>query len=158
MGRVSVHQASITNLSALLEIEENSFTSDRVSFRQMRYILGQAKAFSLMAKTESKIVGYCTCFTPRLPRAARLYSLAVLPAYRNKGIAAKLLKKVRQKLISLNYTSCNLEVRKKDIQTQALYSKYGFKEIQLLPGYYEDGADGIRMKCRFKLQKEKADK
>ena len=158
MAYVSIHQASLANLTDLLEIEQNSFSSDRVSHRQMRYILSQAKAFSLTAKMESKIVAYCTCFTPRLPRAARLYSLAVLPAYRDKGIASKLLKKVWQKLRSLNYMSCNLEVRKEDRHTQALYAKYGFKEIQLLPGYYEDGADGIRMKCEFKTQKVRADR
>lgn len=150
MGKVSIHPASLSHLPSLMEIENLSFPSDRLGYRQMRYILSKAKAFSLVAKTESKIVAYCTCLTPSLPRAARLYSLAVLPAYRNRGIAGRLLKKVKQKLRSMNYLSCNLEVRKKDSQTQALYEKNGFEEFKLLPGYYEDGEDGISMKCWFK--------
>ena len=150
MSKIFVHSASLANLTTLLEIEDLSFSSDKVSRRQMRYILGQAKAFSLLAKTESKVVAYCICFTPRLPRAARLYSLAVMPGYRNKGIAGRLLKKAMHKLKALNYKSCNLEVRKNDKRTRSLYAKFGFKEVQLLPGYYQDGAVGIRMKSSFK--------
>ena len=116
----------------------------------MRYMLHKAKAFVLLAKINFITVAYCICFTPSLPRPSRLYSLAVLSEYRNQGIADSLVKQAMQKLQSLGYTSCNLEVKNIDTFTKSLYAKNDFKEIQLLPAYYGDGEDGIRMKSIFK--------
>jgi ribosomal-protein-alanine N-acetyltransferase len=38
-----------------------------------------------------------------------------------------------------------LEVRADNAAARALYAKLGFAESGQLPGYYEDGADGLRL-------------
>ncbi len=151
--RISV--ADLNDLAALIAIENSCFVTDRLKQRQMRYLLTKAKAFTLLARSESdsKIVAYCSCLTPVISRPARLYSLAVLPDYRAQGIAGTLIKKTKQKLRNLGYSSCNLEVRKLDKLTQQLYEKHGFEVAQELPGYYEDGADGIKMTCKIRPAK-----
>ncbi len=153
MSKVNLSYAKISDLNDLIFIENTCFKTDKISQRQMRYMLSKAKAFVLLAKIKSITVAYCICFIPALPRPARLYSLAVLTEYRNQGIANLLIKKIIQKLQSLGYTSCNLEVRNKDTLTKSLYTKFGFKVIQFLPNYYEDGEDGIRMKRLFEKVK-----
>ena len=153
MNEVDIAFAKIGDLNDLILIENACFKTDKLSRRQMRYMLSKAKAFILLAKIKSITVAYCICFIPALPRTARLYSLAVLKEYRNRGIADRLIKDVIQRLQSLGYTSCSLEVRSKDSATKSLYSKNDFKEIQFLPTYYEDGEDGIRMKKLFNIVK-----
>lgn len=149
VDKVDIAYATIDDLNDLILIEDSSFKTDKLSRRQMRYMLSKAKAFILLAKIKSVTVAYCICFIPALPRTARLYSLAVLKEYRNRGIADQLIKNVLKKLQSLGYTSCNLEVRTKDASAKSLYIKNDFKEVQFLPAYYEDGEDGIRMKRLF---------
>ena len=148
--KVDISYAKTSDLEDLVMIENTCFKTDKLSRRQMRYMLQEAKAFVLLAKINFITIAYCICFIPALPRSARLYSLAVLSEYRNQGIADSLIKKAIQKLKYLGYTSCNLEVKNIDTFTKSLYTKNDFKEIKFLPAYYEDGEDGIRMKNIFK--------
>mgnify|MGYP000362633303 CR=1 FL=1 len=54
MVKISVHHAALSNLSDMMAVENACFPSDRLKPRQMKYILRKAKAFSLIAKKESK--------------------------------------------------------------------------------------------------------
>lgn len=146
MSQVDILSAKKEHLDDLVLIENACFKTDIISRRQMRYILTKAKAFILLAKIKSEPVAYCICFTPLLPRPARLYSLGVLKEYRKGGIANSLIKSVINRLHTLGYSSCNLEVRNKDKQAKNLYTKNNFREIKILPTYYQDGEDGIKMK------------
>ncbi len=139
-------EANLTDIDALLNIENSCFETDRLTRRQIRYLLSRAKAFTLLIKVKGLIVAYCIFLTPILSRSARLYSLAVLANYRNKGFAGELLCNGIQKLSELGYQSCNLEVRSSDKKTQNFYKKYGFNPIKTLSSYYEDGEDGLKMK------------
>lgn len=147
--------ASLKDLDALLSIENSCFKSDRVSRRQMRYLLRQGKTLTYVCKVAGKAQGYIMCFIPAHPKPARIYSLAVLPEQRGKGIASHLLKKSLLKLRELGYRSCRLEVRASDKKTRSLYQRFDFKQIESLPGYYEDGRDGIRMALALQARKSK---
>lgn len=152
MDKYRISVANINDLAGLIAIENSCFVTDRLNPRQMRYILTKAKAFTLVIRSvsESKIVAYSSWFTPVVSRPARLYSLAVLPVYRGQGLAGSLIKKSLQELKNIGYSVCNLEVRKHEKKTQHLYEKHGFEKVRALPGYYEDGEDGIKMQCMIK--------
>ena len=152
---IRISAAHLNDLPALIAIENDCFKSDRLSPRQMRYMLTRAKAISWQARSlaDAKTVGYSACLTPVLSRPARLYSLAVLPHYRGRGIAGRLIEKNLQTLKKMGYRSCHLEVRKTDQAAQRLYEKDGFTRVGMLSGYYEDGEDGIKMICKLKVEK-----
>lgn len=152
-GSIRYRQAERDDLDALLQIEQQSFRSDLLSRRQLRYLLTRANAFTLLAASGSTVVGYCIYLTPALPRPARLYSLAVSPAFRGRGIASTLIKKVLDHSRRLGYAHCRLEVRKKDRKARRLYEGFGFVKLEELAQYYQDGADGIRMERRLSLKK-----
>lgn len=137
--------ASLKDLDDLLAIENRCFKSDRINRRQLRYHLCQGKTLTLVCKSAGEIAGYLMCFTPALPRAARIYSLAVLPEQRGQGIANALIRTCLKKIRQMGYRQCRLEVRASDKKTQVLYARNGFRQIEKLPAYYEDGRDGVRM-------------
>ncbi len=144
---ISIRRASVSDKLSLLNIEACSFDTDKISPRQMHYLLTQAKATTLLAVDGAQAVGYALCLLPRLPRPARLYSLAVLPEWRGRGLARNLCESLLTELRSLHYSRCRLEVRKSQIDVQNFYLSLGFRPIAELPAYYQDGADGLHMEC-----------
>jgi ribosomal protein S18 acetylase RimI-like enzyme len=93
------------------------------------------------------VVGYGLLLLPPLPRPARLYSLAVVQAWRGRGVGERLLRSMLDEARARGYRRVRLEVRRASAGVQALYSRSGFHEIADLPGYYEDGGDGLRMEA-----------
>jgi [ribosomal protein S18]-alanine N-acetyltransferase len=67
-----------------------------------------------------------------------LLRIGVLPDFRRKGFAIKLI----QSLINLN-KSIYLEVRSDNLYGTTLYEKMGFKMIGKRKKYYNDGMDGL---------------
>lgn len=150
-GRVlpDCRRAGVQDLEALLDIETCCFSSDRISRRQMRYLLTRAQGRLWVATYPTQVVGYALCLTPKLPRAARLYSLAVLPEWQGYGIATSLLVALFEQLVESGYERCSLEVRLSQMATQHLYQSLGFVPGEVLPSYYQDGEDGLRMRAQL---------
>ena len=76
---------------------------------------------------------------------ARILLFAVRPEYRKKGIGYRLLAAFRMKAMMEGIRSITLEVRPVNESARKFYKKNGFMETEVLPNYYQDGGDGIRM-------------
>ncbi len=98
-----------------------------------------------MLTVAQQIVGVAVLLTPARPRAARIYSLAVQADFRRRGYASQLLEQMVLLASKQGYRHLSLEVRQDDLQVQQFYQKHGFQTTKLLAGYYEDGADGVKM-------------
>lgn len=143
-----IRPAVTEDIGRLMLIEETCFPEDHFSRRQMRYLLTKAKAKTLVACYE-EVVAYIQCFTPALPKPARLYSLAVLPAFQKKGIARALMTQVLSEVRAEGYHSCYLEVRHTDKDTQRLYESFGFVALSVIKNYYENGDAALKMRCKL---------
>ena len=144
-----IRRALPADIPALLSIESACFKTDKISPAQMRYLLKKARAVTFVFQQDESIAGYAMLLTPMLPRPARLYSIAVQQQYRGRKIAARLMDRILQYARDHNYTRLRLEVRKSQSHVQHLYQKCGFKVIGILPAYYADGEDGLRMQARL---------
>lgn len=71
---------------------------------------------------------------------ARIYSLAVDPACRGRGLGAALIERIARR----TKRRLSLEVRVDNQPARALYERLGFVAGETLPDYYADGTDGIR--------------
>ncbi|MFT4766919.1 MAG: ribosomal-protein-alanine N-acetyltransferase [Glaciecola sp.] len=146
MKAVQLREAVPADAPALLRIEEQCFVTDRIKPRQMRYLLTRARALNLVADSDARAVAYLSCLTPvRTDRPARLYSLAVAPDFRRRGLAFALLERLVDDLCERGYRRLRLEVRVGDRRTQALYQRFGFRELSRIEAYYEDGEAALRM-------------
>lgn len=149
MQEAHIRPATPDDALALCTLETQCFSSDRITPRQMRYLLTRARALTLLVESSSGIVGYCCCLTPTGGRPARLYSIAVAPRARGQGAASMLLQYLFAALPRLGYGRLRLEVRAGDAATQRLYRRFGFRELYRIEGYYEDGESALRMQAEL---------
>jgi ribosomal protein S18 acetylase RimI-like enzyme len=149
MGDLVLRRATLSDRQALLDIEARSFSSERLSPRQMGYLLSRAKATTWLALYNDQAAGYGMVLLPAKPRPARLYSIAVSPEFRGRQIARALLNQSIQSAKQAGYGCIRLEVSVQNTAAQKLYLAFGFQPICDLPGYYEDGSSGCRMQYRI---------
>jgi ribosomal protein S18 acetylase RimI-like enzyme len=150
-SNIALRPATLQDCPGLLEIESHAFQSDRLKPRQMRYLLTRARARTWIAQTEDQLAGYCSLLLPALPRPARLYSLAVRSEFQGRGIAKNMLHMIKSEAKKKGYTRIRLEVSTKNGAAKSLYDQFGFYPITLLPGYYEDGSNGVRLQLDITL-------
>jgi len=77
---------------------------------------------------------------------AHLVSIATRDEYRGQGIGERLLISVIELATQLNASTITLEARVSNEVAQALYRKYGFREVGIRRAYYsDDGEDAVLM-------------
>jgi len=69
-------------------------------------------------------------------------NLAVHPTRRGEGIGSRLLARA---LSVLSPAAVKLEVRESNDAARSLYSRFGFRPVEQMPRYYDDGEDAVVM-------------
>ncbi len=137
----TAHAADVDMLSA---IEQASFTTDRVSPRSWAHLLKSRSAAVALAVDDGAAVGAIVVLYRAGSSVARVYSLAVLPAARGRGIAGLLLEHAIDSARRDGAALMRLETRTDNHRAQSLFAGLGFAEFGRRAGYYEDGATAIR--------------
>ncbi len=78
-------------------------------------------------------------------KTLRIFSIAVMPEYRGKGVGHELIEKIKEHAGFRGFLSISLEA---DADNQALvrwYTDHGFSVREKLPDYYGTGEDAVRM-------------
>lgn len=149
-GRSPVlRRATTADVSALAELESASFDSDRISRRSFRHLLTRANARTLVYESETDgrpvVVAYATLLFHRHTAVGRLYSLAVSPEWRGRGLARGLMDAVEAAAREEGCVSVRLEVARVNQGALNLYESRGYRFFRELEGYYEDDGDGLRL-------------
>ena len=146
MQPVEVRRALPADLPALLRLEA-LFPSDAMSRRSLRRFIDNSGAVFLVAidGADGPIVGNLLLLTRRDRDSARLYSIVVDPAARGRGIAQQLIEAAHRQARQRGCRRVVLEVRCDNAAALALYRRLGYQPVEMLPTYYEDGADGTRL-------------
>lgn len=145
---VTVRPARTGDIPALLTIEDRCFATDRMTRRNFRYSLTKAKAAGLVAVAGGQVVGYALIAFHGRTTVARLYSFAVDPAFRGRGVARRLLIGAERIAVERGSRRVRLEVRADNTAALALYRTGGYREFAVYHDYYEDGMAALRLeKC-----------
>lgn len=149
--------AGPTYLQPIIDLESRSFIpSDRFARSTWRHLLGPAKvrgsSVTVVALSAGRVVGALNALLRKGGHTARLYSLAVDPQERGRGIGGLLVRHLAKRLPAA-YTALSLEVRHDNAAARALYERLGFTVFEDLPGYYPDGGAAVRLRVeREKLR------
>jgi ribosomal protein S18 acetylase RimI-like enzyme len=140
-----IRPATADDISALVEIENRAFTTDRISRRAFRYLMSKANAATLVAVEDVGINGYAIVLFNRGTSLARLYSIAVDPDFQRQGAGSELL--VASEAVARRHAAAymRLEVRADADRVQTFYRAHGFRKFGLQPHYYEDDVAAVRM-------------
>ena len=148
-----IRAAQATDIDELLRLEGLAFRGDRLSRRSFKRWLRHSGCVFLVREEECGLAGYILVILRRGTRLARLYSLAVDPAYQGKGIAGRLMERAEQAAREAGALYMRLEVAGKNTAAISLYRKLGYTQFGLYQDYYEDHGDALRMeKCIHRLE------
>lgn len=147
MGTV-IRAANDTDLNRLLELECNSFSSDRLSRRSFQHWIKASHGILLVAEGNGMVLGYGLTLLHKGTRLARLYSLAVDPSAWGQDIGRKLLKELEERAAARGRLYMRLEVEVTNQSAIDLYESVGYRTFGIYANYYEDHNDALRMhKC-----------
>jgi ribosomal protein S18 acetylase RimI-like enzyme len=139
-----VRAATPDDLEVLVSLEERSFVSDRISRSSYRRLLRSESCVVLVDEEGGRIRGSAVLFFRKGLAAARLYSLAVDPEYRGKGVGRGLVDEALKVVVDRGCLLLRLEVREDNKEAISLYERRGFAYAGRIKGYYSDGADALR--------------
>lgn len=139
-----IRRARLADLDALVALEVEAFSADRVSRAQYRRHLVSASARVLVAIQGSQLAGAALVLFRRGSQVARLYSLATANRSRGSGIGAALMGAAEAAALERGCRSMRLEVRVDNRAAIALYVRAGYDVIGRYAGYYADGSDALR--------------
>ncbi len=132
------------DLDALIRLEEVAFDGDRLTRRQMRYMLTKAHAEILVDEEEGALRGYVLLLFHTGTSLARLYSIAVDPAQRSRGVARALVAAAERAALEADCAYMRLEVRRDNAASIALFQGLGYRQFGTYEDYYEDHMQALR--------------
>lgn len=148
-GDYLVRTAVIEDLDALTRIEQRCFSTDRLSRRRLRFYIDAPHAELLVithsAPDNTCVVGYALLLLRRGTQLTRLYSIAVLPEARGRGLAERLITALEERALIRGKRFIRLEVSCSNQGAIALYKRLGFHQFGMYCDYYDDHSDALRM-------------
>lgn len=139
-----IRDARLSDLNALVALEDRCFEIDRFNRRQFRYMVTRAQGRLLVDERRGKLIGYVLVLFRRGTSLARLYSIAVDPRARGKGAGRDLLEAAEKAAAEADCAYLRLEVRRDNAESIRLYRNAGFRKLGEVGDYYEDGMEALR--------------
>jgi ribosomal protein S18 acetylase RimI-like enzyme len=125
------------------------FPGDRMSRRSVRRFLSLPACQAWVVEHGGRVAGSLLLLQRRNSGWGRIYSVVVDPALRGQGLGERLVRTAERQARADGLAGLSLEVRQDNAAARRLYARLGYTELLSLPGYYEDGAPGIRLRKPF---------
>jgi ribosomal protein S18 acetylase RimI-like enzyme len=140
-----IRPADASDLASLLEIEQASFASDRLSRRSFRHLLTEGNSLTLLDERDGQACGYITVLFRSNLSLARIYSIATAPGWLGQGVGGALLDAAEQLVLAHSCVAIRLEIRRDNQASLRLFLGRGYDMFGEHPAYYEDGMDALRL-------------
>ncbi|EGV31106.1 GCN5-related N-acetyltransferase [Thiorhodococcus drewsii AZ1] len=140
----SVRPAVLSDLGALLRLENACFETDRINRRQFRYLLTRGRARTLVVELDGLLLGYVLLLFSRATSVARIYSIAVAAQARGRGVGRMLVTAAEDVAWEEDRAYLRLEIRRDNLASQALFEGAGYRRFGVLSDYYEDHMEALR--------------
>ena len=136
---MSIRPARLNDFSLLKTLEQASFSdpwgdTGLIEELEVHHEEGFHRVYFYEEEgiTKAYLIGF------RLEDEWQIYRIAVLPSYRQQGIASKFLRGMLQLARQAGIVKCTLEARENNVAALALYRKLGFIEVGRRPNFYRD--------------------
>ncbi|MGV8864532.1 MAG: ribosomal protein S18-alanine N-acetyltransferase [Pseudomonas sp.] len=146
---IDFRNAIENDLDALLALENQCFTHDRMSPRSFHWMISRAHASLIVAHIENRVVGYALLLFHRGTSLARLYSIAMASDVRGQGLGRRLLEQAEERAREHDCAYLRLEVRPDNPTAISLYERSGYRRFAEISDYYEDHAAALRFEKRI---------
>jgi ribosomal-protein-alanine N-acetyltransferase len=134
--------ATLRDLNALNRLEHACFEKDAWSFLDLFAVLTFPDVVRLKAVEGGQMIGFIAGDPRPAQGFAWIATIAVEPAHRRQGIARALLRACEARL---KPPRVRLSVRASNQNAIRLYEQEGYLQIDVWPGYYNDGEGAMVM-------------
>jgi ribosomal protein S18 acetylase RimI-like enzyme len=139
-SQAGIVPATWRDLNDLRQLERVCFPKDSWPIWDLIGVLTLPSVVRLKAVADGKMVGFVAGDVRRAEDTAWIATIGVLPAYRRRGIASRLLAGVEQRV---KEARMRLSVRISNQPAIKLYQQLGYQRVGAWPGYYQDGEDAL---------------
>ncbi len=137
-----------TDLEAVFAIERQTYRDPWPRYTFLHEMLENPKAVLRVIRTRALPVRLAGYFTLRLEKdLVHLTNITLHPEYRGRGLGHYALAYAMYLAWTLGAQTMYLEVRVTNERAIALYRKFGFQTVRIIPHYYPDGEDALRMEA-----------
>lgn len=143
LNQIDLVAAAREDLDGLEQIETLSFVTDRISRRSFKRFIDQGIGDFFVAKHNGQVIGYYIVLYRQATELARLYSLAVHPDFRRRGIGRLLLDRAETDADEHHCLFMRLEVKLDNHAALKMYHHAGYYDMEIRPEYYEDASDAL---------------
>ena len=130
------------DLPQILNIERVSFKFPYDYFTFYYFFVKEPDGFYVAENGDSGIVGYIITYIRGVKGI--IVSIAIKPEFKRKNIGSELLKEGLRCLFK-KVKEVELQVRLENKVAIIFYKKFGFKEVEQICNYYQDGEDALLM-------------
>ncbi|ART79469.1 GNAT family N-acetyltransferase/peptidase C39 family protein [Oceanisphaera avium] len=148
MQTAQIRPALKAELNALVELENDCFTQDKLSKRSFQRFIEHPQDKLLVAALNERLLGYILVLFRRNTCLARIYSVAVSPQARGLGLGQALIEEAELAAQAQGAVFMRLEVRADNIWAQNLYQRLGYRQFGVYHNYYEDRQVALRYQKR----------
>nr|WP_312578816.1 ribosomal protein S18-alanine N-acetyltransferase [Sedimentibacter sp.] len=131
---VEVREIKFNDLDEIAEIEKICFSLPWSKELLSKELLNKM-AYYQCATVNGTVVGYMGMW--KICDEGHITNIAVLPEYRKKGIASKLISKMFDVCRCSEIKNITLEARESNLEAIRLYEKFGFESSGKRPNYYQ---------------------
>lgn len=150
---VRVRRMAAADLEQVQAIDQLSFSMPW-PLRSFRFQLEENPAAQLWVAEvpglSPEVVGVVVTWL--LVDEVHIATISVHPAYRQRGIASRLLCTALQENARLGAVEATLEVRENNLAAQKLYQRFGFRQVGRRKRYYEDNGEDALILTMYNLQ------
>lgn len=148
---MTLRDATVDDLDAIMAIEERSFPTDAWSRETMAAELANPHGRYLVDEHDDAIIGYGGVRALRGSADADIQTIALLAEHRGQGRGRALLRALLGAAAERGAREVFLEVRADNPSAEGLYLAEGFEEIGRRPRYYQpDDVDAIVMRLHLR--------
>ena len=135
---LKIETATLKLLDQLCSIEEQCFSEEAFSRRQIAYLLTDYNTIALAARDNFDIAGFIIAQidVENNIEYGRIITLNIHYNYRRKHVATRLLQEIQAILRQRGITECRLEVREDNHAAIKLYQTLGYQTLGKLEKYY----------------------
>ncbi len=131
-----------SDIKEILEIEKKCF-KDAWSMEMLADLFMSNGFYGLVCVKDDKVIGYIA--VKYVLDEAEINIVAVDKSSQRQGVATLLLKQAESDLFKKGVKKMFLEVRRSNLNAQALYEKSGYKYIAVREKYYGGAEDALIM-------------
>jgi ribosomal protein S18 acetylase RimI-like enzyme len=137
------------DVDALVSLENQVFSTDRISRRSFRRFLASPTAELIVAEHAGRLAGYALVLFRPNSSTARLYSVAVAPHAAGKGAGPLLIAAAEAAAGKRDCTHLRLEVHESNARAIARYRKAGYDLFGRHLDYYDDHGNALRFEKKI---------